>query len=318
MSNPERQHTVPKFYLRGFAQYDKIRVIDLQKRSIYLSSVNKASIIKNFYTIDQDTDKFAFEKALGNVEAAAAQAFNSVKMGNWPLSLEDRVSLAVFMAISLLRGITFRNFLSQADGFFTKLITEDSSDHSIRSYLNNIGSDSLSDGAISTIRNTIADKGDLGKIDANRHLAHIPNLAARLAFNILERKWALATSTDRNFLTGDNPLISTRNTKVGLELCGVLHAENIAFPISRNQAIFTGPMTNTTLALSSCLDYRFECDTAFVNTLNETVFFSSSDRLYLHPEDEALIPNKELLLLHEPPAIDFTSVRLPKKNQYRK
>lgn len=144
MNNPERQHTVPKFYLRGFAQHDKIRVIDLQKKSIYLSSVNKASIIKNFYTIDQGTDKFAFEKALGNVEAAAAQAFNSVKMGSWPLSLEDRVSLAVFMAISLLRGITFRNFLSQADGFFTKLITEDSSDHSITSYLNNIGSDSLS------------------------------------------------------------------------------------------------------------------------------------------------------------------------------
>lgn len=311
MNNPERQHTVPKFYLRGFAQHDKIRVIDLQKNSIYLSSVNKASIIKNFYTIDQGTDKFAFEKALGNVEAAAAQAFNSVKMGSWPLSLEDRVSLAVFMAISLLRGITFRNFLSQADGFFTKLITEDSSDHSITSYLNNIGSDSLSEDTISTIRNTIADEGDLGIIDANRHLTHIPNLAVRLAFNILERNWALATSTDRNFLTGDTPLISTRNTKAGLELCGVLHAENIAFPISRNQAIFTGPVTNPTLALSSCLDYRFDCDTAFADTLNETVLFSSFDRLYLHPEDEELIPDKELLLLHEPPAIDFTSVRLP-------
>lgn len=316
MNNPERQHTVPKFYLRGFARYDKIRVIDLQKRSIYLTSVNKASIIKNFYTVDQYTDNFVFEKALGSVEAAAAQALNSVKMGNWPLNLENRVSLAVFMAISLLRGITFRNFLSQADGFFTKLITEDSSDHSITRYLNNIGSDSLSEDAISTIRNTIANEGGLGKIDANRHLAHIPNLAVRLAFNILERTWSLATSTDRNFLTGDTPLISTRNTNVGLELCGVLHAENIAFPISRNQAIFTGPITNPTLALSSCLDFRFDCDTAFVNTLNETVFFSSSDRLYLHPEDEELIPNKELLLLHQPPAIDFTSVRLPKTPRY--
>jgi hypothetical protein len=103
-------HTVPQFYLRGFADENgKITTVALPGTRRYTTPTKGTGAANHFYAIEGHPDgKDAFEKSLAVIEADAAVVFRTVASGTWPLTPEDRAILACFIALQAVRGPNHR------------------------------------------------------------------------------------------------------------------------------------------------------------------------------------------------------------------
>ncbi len=88
-----RHHTVPRFYLRGFAEQERIATVRLPGDQRSAQSINDASVAKDFYAVagHEDSDD-VIEKSLSDVEGGTAEVFRTIANGTWPLSFDDRMS----------------------------------------------------------------------------------------------------------------------------------------------------------------------------------------------------------------------------------
>jgi hypothetical protein len=70
---PKRHHTVPKFYLEGFADGKMLHAVNIQDGSEHNTNVVNATAESHFYRVpDHPTDPGAFEAALSEAEGVAA------------------------------------------------------------------------------------------------------------------------------------------------------------------------------------------------------------------------------------------------------
>lgn len=99
-----RHHTVPRFYLRGFAEQQRIATVRLPGVKRFVQSINDASVVKDFYTIagHEDGDD-AIEQSLSEVEGETAEIFRAITRGVWPLPSDDRMALGYFLALQVTR-----------------------------------------------------------------------------------------------------------------------------------------------------------------------------------------------------------------------
>lgn len=101
----KRHHVVPQFYLRGFADGEKLTTVRLPGDQRFTQVVRKAASETNFYALEgHEGGEDAFEKALASVEGETAGVFDSVVRGVWPLPSDDRTALAYFVALQAVRG----------------------------------------------------------------------------------------------------------------------------------------------------------------------------------------------------------------------
>lgn len=97
-------HTVPRFYLRGFAQANQVEVVRLPGERRFTQSVSKASVVKDFYTFESAGSRDdSIEKALSDVESRASDVFKKIQSGQWPLGPDDRMLLGYFIALQAAR-----------------------------------------------------------------------------------------------------------------------------------------------------------------------------------------------------------------------
>ena len=105
MSVAKRHHTVPQFYLRGFADGERIATVRMPGDQPFVQSVRKAASEMNFYSIAGHEDgPDVFEKLLSSIEGEASRVFGHIADGTWPLEQEDRWTLAHFIALQAVRG----------------------------------------------------------------------------------------------------------------------------------------------------------------------------------------------------------------------
>lgn len=107
---------VSKFYLRYFADdEDMITTVFLPGDRFVVQNIANASVQNNFYTgigLDgQETD--VAEDAFGLIEAPAAEAWEQIACGVWPLRDDGREAVAAWVALHLLRGGGNRNQMSE-------------------------------------------------------------------------------------------------------------------------------------------------------------------------------------------------------------
>ena len=77
-----RHHTVPQFYLRGFADGETLRTIALPGRRRYKQSVRDASVETDFYALPGHPEgDDVLERALSEVEGAAAAVLRLIVKG---------------------------------------------------------------------------------------------------------------------------------------------------------------------------------------------------------------------------------------------
>lgn len=105
MSVAKRHHTVPQFYLRGFAVDERIATARLPGDQRFVQSVRKAASETNFYAVaGHENGPDVVEKPLFSIEGEASRVFSLIANGTWPLDQGDRWTLALFIALQAVRG----------------------------------------------------------------------------------------------------------------------------------------------------------------------------------------------------------------------
>ncbi len=132
-------HTVPQFYLRRFAnESERITTVKLPGEKRHTSRIKNTAAINRFYSIDGHPDGAdVFEKALGDLEGDTASILWHIIDNGWPLSEEQRTTLATFMAIQFLRGPDHRRTLEYVAAQMTKLEVQFTGRDNVKSWVQN-------------------------------------------------------------------------------------------------------------------------------------------------------------------------------------
>lgn len=81
-----RQHTVSKFYLKGFAdEREQILRVALPGDPRVRLSIRDATVIKDFYSVELPGGERSdmFEKAFSEIEGPASQVLDAILGGKW-------------------------------------------------------------------------------------------------------------------------------------------------------------------------------------------------------------------------------------------
>ena len=113
MAGAKLHHTVPEFYLRGFANNaERITTVKLPGDRRFTQKIDSTAAINHFYSIDRHPDgPDALEQALSKLETGAAAVLRAILQGKWPLSAEQRITLSTFLAVQYVRGPDHRRTL---------------------------------------------------------------------------------------------------------------------------------------------------------------------------------------------------------------
>ena len=108
---PRKQHVVPAFYLRHWADDGKLRVTDIDRRHSYVTTSEKAARETDFYSLadeqldEADVPPLLMETILSEVEGAAADVTERlIADGIDALTDDHRLHFATFLAFQSGRG----------------------------------------------------------------------------------------------------------------------------------------------------------------------------------------------------------------------
>lgn len=109
-----RHHTVPRFYLDGFASDRRIGTVRLPGKTRFVQSTLNASAHTDFYSIPNAVGgPDVVERTLARLEGDTARVFERLKDSEWPLDRVSRETVATFLAVQFLRGPNRRRQIEQ-------------------------------------------------------------------------------------------------------------------------------------------------------------------------------------------------------------
>ncbi len=124
MSDPIRQHYVPRLYLKNFAftKNNSLKIYAIEKfsKKIFESNIENIAVEKDFYTVNRLSDKYAWEKFYANSvepemnklikniiakDTTCLLAENSIVLNN-----EKKWMLANCLVFQMMRSINLRSY----------------------------------------------------------------------------------------------------------------------------------------------------------------------------------------------------------------
>lgn len=114
---PRRHHTVPRLYLRAFAEGNQILIRLRGRTTDEIRNITSVAFTRDFYafTLGGIRDATVEDWLQRNVEDPAAPALRRPIEGPWPPADEDRTVIATFAAFQLLRTPLVRDYMHQID-----------------------------------------------------------------------------------------------------------------------------------------------------------------------------------------------------------
>ena len=233
----KRHHTVPQFYLRGFAEGEMLATVRLPGTQRFLQVVRKAASEINFYAVDGHEDgPDAFEKLLSTVEGEAARVLDSIIDGTWPLAPTDRTALAYFIAVQATRGPEQRRNMEYLRAQVARLELGYSGRAGTKDWVERNRGVSVSDEEADAIWDeaTMPD-GPPIRVAPIVHIEQIAAMSEHLLKYISGRPWSLVRFDSRSLITSDVPVGLVRNANDEQPWMGVgyMNAWGITFPLTR-------------------------------------------------------------------------------------
>jgi hypothetical protein len=297
----KRHHTVPRFYLRGFAANDRITTVRLPGDQRFAQSVNDASVAKNFYAVEgHDDGDDVIERALSQVEGATAEVFKAVAGGTWPLSYDDRIALGYFIALQATRVPAQRRTADHIARQMLRLQVGMGGKAGIRQELANLGYE-VTDGLVETLwKEATRPEGPPIQRPNIEHITQMLELAEALLKYIVGRPWLLVRFDRRSLITSDAPVGLVRNAKDAPGYgVGYMTAWGITFPLSRKLGLLLAdPELLIDLQIPVEEAHHGRADTVKVGTTELERFFNgytvanASEWLFHHPDDEKFVPRE--------------------------
>jgi hypothetical protein len=306
----KRHHTVPNFYLKGFASADKrprIGAASLDDGRRLVVPTSDATVRKNFYSMEGHPDgSDVFEKELSNLEGDASAVFKKAVAGAWPLTREDREILGTFLAFQFLRGPDTRTSLDQiSTTLLSKVISQLGAD-GIRDTLAKSGKPVTDDIVHRMLEQASQPDGVIAKTTSAGHINHMLELVPELVRYFVGRPWVLIRFSSRKLLTCDTPVALVPNPEFEDAYSGVglMNAWGITVPLTREVGLLLAdpmPLAEEDPqkpleelledVVSGKLDHEQNPSTKMAQFFNNHTIGNARRWIFHHPDDAALLPD---------------------------
>jgi hypothetical protein len=203
----KRHHTVPQFYLRGFADSDKIATVRLPGARRFVQSVSNAAVAKNFYSVDgHPGGADVVETGLSVIEAATASVFAKITAGTWPLEIDDQMTLGYFIALQTSRVPSRRKTIDHLASQLVRLQVGAGGKSGLRRRLEKEGRE-VTDELVDTLwRQATRPEGPPVERPRVEHLQQIFDTADEVLKYVVGRPWTLVQFGRRHLITSDSPV----------------------------------------------------------------------------------------------------------------
>ncbi|MFS0700029.1 DUF4238 domain-containing protein [Cellulomonas sp. 179-A 4D5 NHS] len=297
-----RHHTVPRFFLRGFADGERITTVRLPGSRRFTQSVRHASVVTDFYSVEGHPDgEDVVEKALGEIEGAAAEAIRQAASGSWPLGQEDRTWLGFYLAVQMVRTPIQRRTVEYLARQMRRMEIALNGKPALREALESHTASKLTDVELNAVwkRATSPDGPPFPWAKA-AHIEQMFEDAISLLPYIVGRPWCLVTFDRRSLITSDSPVCLVRDPEAPSSMgVGFLNAKGITIALTRKVALVMGdpePFMDNNVPVqkirSGACDSQQVGTTAIARSLNEGTIRNSTEWLFHHPDDATLIPER--------------------------
>jgi Protein of unknown function (DUF4238) len=296
-----RHHTVPQFYLNGFAQARQIVTVDLESGRTFRQAVAQAASENHFYSIPENPGgSDAFEKILSQVEDKTARVFQRVlQKKEWPLDADSRGALAAFMTLQFLRGPDHRQQMEQITARVAELLIRATGPEGLVRQAAERG-DALSDDDAKEMWRVLGSEGGVrAEVPASNHIRQMIDLLPKLVVYFLGRPWVLVRFTRRSLITSDAPLSPIPETTAtpGDDI-GLMTAWGMTFPLDRHTGIILAspmPLADRGATLSDVAQGKFdhiqEPTTRLERFFNTAATTGANRWIFHHPDDGRFLPS---------------------------
>jgi hypothetical protein len=239
VSDPKRQHYVPKVILRNFADRSEVvDVIDLRTNARRTSHIHKVASENYFYSpLHGNRRDYSLEKWFSKVEGKIGSVFSRLIADHaWPIGTEDRGLLTDYVAIQWLRTPASRTLHGiAADRMFSGTLAEKGKSF----FLEMIGEpESVATDATEVTWNLLNDV-DLSRLKPPIHWPSVIAGSETLAQALSGKQMILFQSPDMPLLTTDRgvgtfPNVHESGRGFTFNIGNALH---VFFPVARNLAL---------------------------------------------------------------------------------
>lgn len=286
---PKRHHTVPQFYLRGFAAGERLEAVNVRTGAHHSTNVSDATVEANFYTVpDHSSDPSSFEAELSRIEDAVAPVYRSIVDGSWPLDPDHRALFAHYITLQFLRLPSHRTQMQNVLAADLRVLAYEDPKEFAR----------IMDlpGAPRGVDFSVGDLPPL--VSSAVHIEQIATLVPKLAGHVLGRPWELVRFDAPSLLTSDEPLTPLSNPRevqsVGL---GLENSWALIFPLTRELALVmfrdpSGPLGDLVAADIALgrFDFARVGDNESSRLFNQNSVMHAYRFVYHHPDDGHLVP----------------------------
>lgn len=236
-----RQHFVPAFWLKQFADQDgKVTVHDREQRKEWSAAPTEIGLEKDFYSVAiPGVPPDAGEKALAQIEADAAPAMQRLASGTFPLAAADKGALATLFAAQFQRGREPRHRLDRHFADIAQkigaIVAANATDEQVDVQLRDLGVEptTVRDRRGALERATAGAEG--AKLPVEFYVKLILEPLAELQPFFEKRVWLLVEGAD--FALPDEPIMLLQNDQHWLYGPGLATANELRVAISPTLAL---------------------------------------------------------------------------------
>lgn len=288
----KRQHTVSRFYLRGFANNkDQVRRITIPGNRSVILATSDASVINDFYSLELEdgTVSDAFEREMSKIEAAASKALSHIKNDEWPIAGPTRDALSAWISLQYLRGEDPRASQTELSAQMIKLVVGVSGKAALRSHIETSLERQLSDEEIDFEWKDLTKPGgpDL-QHDPKLHIRTMLGLWPGMAHYLFDSHWTLIRFKRKTLVTSDHPVtISVDENYPEHYGIGIATADMFSIPLTRRLALNIQPRhrLEEKLGNGNLPDFRVDGTTRMSLSFNQQTIWQARRYIFSHPED---------------------------------
>lgn len=291
-----RQHTVSRFYLRSFADdAGVVRRLGVPGLEGVNLSVNKASVIKDFYSVRLPDGSMsdAFEEAFADIEDGAAAAHRELIEGRWPLDGDSRLNLATWIALQHLRTEGTRGDHEVIRASLIRLVVGVSGKEALRRHIERAEARTVEDEELEREWADLTKPGGPDLVpDVLGHMGTVTSLVPGFARYLHDCHWTVFRFHRRCLATSDHPV----SLLVGSEHppflgVGIANAELFLVPMSRRIAITIQPrqrLIDAGFPDENVPDFTAPVSTKTARSINQETVARARQYIYHHPADDPL------------------------------
>ena len=281
-----RHHTVPRFYLRRFAD-DKGQLlrVALPGDHRHRVSVNDATVENDFYIaeLDDGSQTDLVEAMFSEIEGHAAHAFRAIlDRGEWPPSADTRAGIAAWAALQILRSPAVRRQGEDIADVMLKLQIAAGGKPAMRENLRELHGREPTDAEVDE---AWADASDFDNwrlpLHPNAHIKLIGEMLPGTVSQFFARGWTITRFERKTLLTSDSPIYLAPHPDQPAGMgTGLVTAGGILMTLDRRTALLMNDVGDQDLVMPPAA--------AYARSVNGAVAFNARRAIFHHPDDDPL------------------------------